>query len=204
MKVGIATTLSIAGVLAAGAAAFAVNSSVLSASTSASTTATVAEMIAPPQSIATSPVAATPLAPLAKQASVNSTPVTSKVTTYAVGTSGSVVVDTSSGAIVVTNVIPAAGWTSESARTEANGDVKVHFSSGSSRIEFTARMVNGAVAVEVRVEQTKPALTALAPAPGIASPAPTAKPAYREGDDERDHDDEDDDREENDEDEDDD
>ena len=200
MKVGIATTLSIAGVLAAGAAAFAVNSNVLSASTGTPVTGAIAQQ----EIIASNPAAMTPLAPLVKQASVNSTPVTSKVTTYAVGTSGSVVVDTSSGAIVVTNVIPATGWTSESAHTEANGDVKVYFSSGSSRIEFTARMVNGTVAVEVRMEQTKPALTALAPVPGIASPAPTAKPAYREDDDERDHDDEDDHREEHDEDEDDD
>jgi ribosomal protein L12E/L44/L45/RPP1/RPP2 len=200
MKVGIATTLSIAGVLAAGAAAFAVNSSVLSASTGTPITGAIAQQ----EVISNKPAAMTPLAPLVKQASVNSTQVTSKVTTYAVGTSGSVVIDTTSGAIVVTNVIPAAGWTSEPARTEANGNVKVYFSSGSSRIEFTARMVNGTVAVEVSVEEAKPALTALAPAPGTASPAPTAKPAYREDDDERDHDDEDDDREEHDEDEDDD
>jgi hypothetical protein len=191
MKVGIATTLSIAGVLAAGAAAFAVNSSVLSASTGTPVTGAIAQQ----ELIANNPAAMTPLAPLMKQASVNSTQVTSKVTTYAVGTSGSVVIDTTSGAIVVTNVIPAAGWTSEPARTGADGDVKVYFNSGSSRIEFTARMVNGAVAVEVSVEQTKPALTALAPAPGVASPAPTAKPAYRDDDDheERDHDDDDDD-----------
>ena len=200
MKVGIATTLSIAGVLAAGAAAFAVNSSVLSASTGSPVTGA----LAPQEIVTNSPVAMAPLAPLVKPASVNSTQVTSKVTTYAVGTSGSVVVDTSSGAIVVANVIPAAGWTSESARTDANGDVKVYFNSGSSRIEFTARMVNGTVAVAVRVEQTKPALTALAPTPGAASPATTAKPAYRDDDDEEDHDDEDEDREDHDEDEDDD
>jgi hypothetical protein len=185
MKVGIATTLSIAGVLAAGAAAFAVNSSVLSASPSVPTNATMVEGLAPVQ-----PAAAV-ATPVVKQASVNSTPVTSKVTTYAVGTSGSVVVDTASGSIVVTNVLPAAGWTSEPATTEANGDVKVHFVSGSNRIEFTARMVNGSVAVEVRVEQNKSALAALAPAPGATAPTQTAKPAYRDDDDheERDHDD---------------
>ena len=198
MKVGIATTLSIAGVLAAGAAAFAVNNSVLSASPSVSTSATMVEGLAPVQ-----PAAAV-ATPLVKQASVNSTPVTSKVTTYAVGTSGSVVIDTASGSVVVTNVIPATGWTSEPATTEANGDVMVHFISGANRIEFTARMVNGSVSVEVRVEQTKSALAALAPAPGASAPTETTRPAYREDDDERDHDDEDDDREEHDEDEDDD
>jgi hypothetical protein len=195
MKVGIATTLSIAGVLAAGAAAFAVNSSVLSASTGTPVTGAIAQQ----EIIASSPAAMTPLTPLVKQASVNSTQVTSKVTTYAVGTSGSVVIDTTSGAIVVTNVIPAAGWTSEPARTGADGDVKVYFISGGNRIEFTARMMNGAVAVEVSVEQTKPALTALVP-------SPQPKPAYRDDDDyeERDNDDEDEDHDEDEDDEDDD
>ena len=203
MKVGIATTLSIAGVLAAGAAAFAVNSSVLGATTATPTTATVIEGLAPAQAN-TAPAAVTPLAPLAKQASVNSTPVTNKVTTYAVGTSGSVVVDTASGSIVVTNVIPATGWTSEPARTEANGDVKVHFISGTSRIEFTARMVNGSVAVEVRVVQNQPALAALAPAPGSTTPTQTAKPVYRDDDDRKEEDDHDDDSQEREQDEDDD
>lgn len=200
MKVGIATTLSIAGVLAAGAAAFAVNTSVLSASPSASTNAVLSESLAPAQ-VNSAAAASTPLI---KQASISSTPVTSKVTTYAVGTSGSVVIDTTSGAIVVTNVIPATGWTSEPARTEANGDVKVRFVSDTNRIEFIARMANGAVAVEVKVEKMPSALASLAP-------APQPKPAYR--DDEKheneDHDDDeredrDEDREEHDEDEDDD
>lgn len=187
MKVGIATTLSIAGVLAAGAAAFAVNTSVLSASPSASTYAIASEGLATTQANA-SPA---PTAALVKQASISSTPVTGKVTTYQVGTSGSVVIDTTSGAIVVTNVIPAAGWTSEPARTKSNGDVKVHFISGENRIEFMARMVNGSVAVDVKVEKMPSALASLAP-------APQTKPAYRDDDDheERDHDDDDDEREE--------
>ncbi len=187
MKVGIATTLSIAGVLAAGAAAFAVNTSVLSASPSASTYAIASEGLATTQAN----VAPASTAPLVKQASISSTPVTGKVTTYQVGTSGSVVIDMTSGAIVVTNVIPAAGWTSEPARTNSNGDVKVHFISGENRIEFIARMVNGSVAVDVKVEKMPSALASLAPVPG--APAPVVKPAYRDDDDheEREHDDDD-------------
>jgi hypothetical protein len=185
MKVGIATTLSIAGVLAAGAAAFAVNTSVLTASTSA----TANEVLLPAQSVASNQAVASPVLPIAKQTVVNSTPVTGKVTTYQVGSSGSVVIDRTSGAIVVTNVVPAAGWTSEPARTEPNGDVQVHFVSGASRIEFTARMLNGSVNISVRAEQAPPALASL-------GTAPIAKPAYRDNDDYEERDDDHDDRDE--------
>ena len=188
MKVGIATTLSIAGVLAAGAAAFAVNTSVLSASPSASTNAVVAAGLTPDQ---TNVAVDTPLV---RQASVSSTPVTNQVTAYQVGTSGSVVIDTSSGAIVVTNVIPSAGWTSEPARTDENGDVKVHFNSGTNRIEFIARMTNGSVKVDVKVEQSPSALVPLSPVPGVTPPAEQTKSAYSDDDRKEDHEDDDEDR----------
>ena len=186
MKVGIATTLSIAGVLAAGAAAFAVNTSVLTSSTSATTAA-----IASDANLATTQLAQPVTNQQVKEASVSSTPVSDKVTTYQVGSSGSVVIDTTSGAIVVTNVVPAAGWTSEPARADANGDVKVHFISGSTRIEFLARMSGGIVSVEVRTEQNQSALAPLGTTPSAAPGAPTAKPSYGNEDDDRnkDHDD---------------
>ena len=190
MKVGIATTLSIAGVLAAGAAAFAVNTSVLSASTSATTN----EVLLPAQSVANNPAAAAPVIPISKQAVVNSTPVTSKVTTYQVGSSGSVVIDTTSGALVVTNVVPAAGWTSEPARTDLNGDVRLHFVSGTTRIEFIARMKSGLVSVNVRAEQAQPALAPLGTTPNAEPGVPPTKPSYNDEDHDRfeNHDDEDD------------
>jgi hypothetical protein len=151
MKVGIATTLSIAGVLAAGAAAYAVNTSVLGSSSP------VASSIA---GAATSPVADNvALAPnqgaVSEQsgpAPVSSSVVSNSITTYQVGSSGSVVIDTSSGAIAVTNVMPAAGWTSEPARTEPNGDVKIHFLSSTSRIEFVARLNNQKVEITANNE----------------------------------------------------
>jgi hypothetical protein len=151
MKTSIATTLSIAGVIAAGAAAYAVNTSVLGASADptpaavASTTTSAATNVSQPngQSVAAAAVTA------------EENVVNDSTTTYKVGDAGSVVIDTSSGRIVVANILPSAGYTSEPARTDANGVVKVHFVSSTQRIEFIARMVNGAVVTDV-VNEARP------------------------------------------------
>ena len=174
MKTSIATTLSVLGVLAAGAAAYAVNTSVLGAAAE-NTPALVADV-------------STTTAPLPAVGTVTNAAVQSQAseaantTTYKVGEAGSVVIDTSSGSIVVTSILPAAGFTSEPARADANGVVKVHFVSQTQRIEFIARLQNGVVVTEV-VNETPP-------------PAPQ-QPRYDDDDDdddhhERDHDDDDD------------
>jgi LysM repeat protein len=180
MKVGIATTLSIAGVLAAGAAAYAVNSSVLSTSNAVSATASGAPAVDEGT-------------PVASQVSEKSTKVQSSVlsnttTTYQVGTSGAVVLDTRSGAIAVSNVMPAAGWSSEPAQVQPNGDVRVPLLSSSTRIEFLAHLENGKVTVSVTAQPIAP--------PSTMKPA---KPSYSDDDDddddrkeEREHEDEDD------------
>jgi hypothetical protein len=170
MKTSIATTLSIAGVIAAGAAAYAVNTSVLGASADptpaavASTTTSAAANPSQPngQSVAAAAVTA------------EENVVNDSTTTYKVGDAGSVVIDTSSGRIVVTSILPSAGYTSEPARTDANGVVKVHFVSSTQRIEFIARMVNGAVATDVVNESTPPA---------------SQPPRYDDHDDDDDHED---------------
>jgi hypothetical protein len=87
-----------------------------------------------------------------------------------------VVIDTSTGRVVVTSVAPAAGWTSEYAQTNSDGAVKVRFAQASSRIEFTAQMVNGMVQTSVTNET----------APAVKEPKPK-KPRYSDDD----HDDED-------------
>ena len=173
MKVGIATTLSIAGVLAAGAAAYAVNSSVLSTSSSVSSTTSG------------TPAAVANTNTLPAQAAEKSTKVQSSVlnnttTTYQVGTSGSVVLDTRSGAIAVSNVLPAAGWTSEPAQLQPNGDVKVPFISSTARIEFLARLVDGKVVVSVTA-------LPIAPQSTIAPAANPSKPTYSDDDDDDEH-----------------
>jgi LysM repeat protein len=170
MKVGIATTLSIAGVLAAGAAAYAVNSSVLSTSNAVSATASGAPAVDEGT-------------PVASQVSEKSTKVQSSVlsnttTTYQVGTSGAVVLDTRSGAIAVSNVMPAAGWSSEPAQVQPNGDVRVPLLSSSTRIEFLAHLENGKVTVSVTAQPIAP--------PSTMKPA---KPSYSDDDDDDDDDD---------------
>ena len=182
MKVGIATTLSIAGVLAAGAAAYAVNSSVLSTSSSVSATASGTPVV--------DAVNTLPAQVVEKSTKVQSSVLNNTTTTYQVGTAGSVVLDMRTGAIVVSNVLPAAGWSSEPAQLQPNGDVKVPFISSSTRLEFLARLVDGKVVVNVTSQP-------------IAPPKP--KPTYSDdGDDEehdddrkedREHDDDDDERE---------
>lgn len=166
MKVGIATTLSIAGVLAAGAAAYAVNSSVLSTSSSVSNTTTATPTV--------NTATALPASVAERSTKVQSSVLNNTTTTYQVGTAGSVVLDMRTGAIVVSNVLPAAGWSSETAQVQPNGDVRVPFLSSSTRIEFLARLVDGKVAVNVTSQP-------------IAPPQP--KPTYSDDGDDEEHDD---------------
>ncbi len=195
MKVGIATTLSIAGVLAAGASAFAVNTSVLGSSSPVASSIVGAANSQGADNI----VLASNSGAVSEQSGptpISSSAVSNSVTTYQVGSSGSVVIDTTSGAIVVTNVMPAAGWTSEPARTEPNGDVKVHFLSSDSRVEFVARLINGKVEISATTD-TRPAVNTPPNGSGVA-PAPAANPtkpsaSYSEKDD--DHKEDGDDRE---------
>ena len=177
MKVGIATTLSIAGVLAAGAAAYAVNSSVLSTSPSVSATASGT----PAGDLAT-----TALGQVSEQSTkVQSSVLDNTTTTYQVGASGSVVLDMSSGSLAVSNILPAAGWSSEPAQVQPNGDVKVPFVSPSARIEFLAQLADGKVTVSVTSQPIAP--------PNNMKPAkPKVSYSDDEDDDEdRDHEDDD-------------
>ena len=177
MKVGIATTLSIAGVLAAGAAAYAVNSSVLSTSPSVSVTAS-----GTPAVDSGTPVSAQVAAQSTK---VQSSVLNNTTTTYQVGTAGSVVIDMSSGAIAVSNVLPAAGWSSEPAQVQPNGDVKIPFISSSTRIEFLAQLVEGKVTANVTSQPIAPPNTMK---PGGKPPKPND--SYSEDDDDDDDDEE--------------
>ena len=177
MKVGIATTLSIAGVIAAGAAAYAVNSSVLSTSPSVSATASGT----PAGDLAT-----TALGQVSEQSTkVQSSVLDNTTTTYQVGASGSVVIDMSSGSLAVSNILPAAGWSSEPAQVQPNGDVKVPFVSPSARIEFLAQLADGKVTVSVTSQPIAP--------PNNMKPAkPKVSYSDDEDDDEdRDHEDDD-------------
>lgn len=183
MKTSIATTLSIAGILAAGGAAFALNSAVLSDGTASTAPLVSQTTLAPtPSTPASGQVTATdgPLDP-------QPTKVSDTVTTYKVASAGSVIVDTSTGAVSVTDIVPATGWTAEPARTEAGGLVKVHFSNGATRIEFTAQMKNGSVAVDARTD-LQPVQGTMPPQGTASGSKPTIPPSVRGGDDDDDED----------------
>lgn len=149
MKTGIATALSVAGVIAAGAAAFAVNNSVLG-STNADAIGSTTSVLASYAPRATNgSVAANGTPGAVRTVNADATSVGTSTTTYKVGSAGSVVIDTSTGAIVVTGIAPSEGYTSEPSITDPSGTVKVHFVSATQRIEFIARMVDGKVQVQV-------------------------------------------------------
>jgi hypothetical protein len=148
MKTGIATAISVAGVIVAGAAAFAVNNTVLSASSAAGS------------EIASNkrPAGATPVnSGLVSAAVAKAMPINDTTTTYTVGSAGSVVIDTATGAAVVTGIAPAVGFTSEPAVTDTMGVVTIRFKSAIQHLDFVARMVNGQVKVNVN-DVTPPSL----------------------------------------------
>jgi hypothetical protein len=185
MKVGIATTLSIAGVLAAGAAAYAVNSSVLSTSPTVSATASGTPAV--------DAVNTLPAQVVEKSTKVQSSVLNNTTTTYQVGTSGSVVLDMGSGAIVVSNVLPAAGWTSEPAKVQPNGHVKVPFVSSTARVDFLARLVDGKVVVNVTAQPIAPPSTMKPPKPPYSDDDDDEEEHENEGKKDREHEEEDED-----------
>lgn len=150
MRTSIATALSVAGVVAAGAAAYAVNVSVLGA---------VADT--PPAAMADAAMQTTTLPEIGvvTNAAVESQPnADTNTTTYKVGDAGSVVLNTADGKISVLSILPAAGFTSEPAQADSNGVIKVHFVSAQQRIEFIARLQNGSIVTNV-VNETPPPAT---------------------------------------------
>lgn len=170
-KMRATTALSIAGVLAAGGAAYALNVNVLGPSGASRT------------SIALQNVALTSdstVAPVDGTVSVKEVSSTATTTTYQVGEAGTVMIDVSSGQVVISSVAPNAGWTAEPTRTDARGSAKVHFVSGSTRLEFVASMVNGAPSVSVAVDNSR--------TPGLTSTKPTM-PGSSVGEDDDDDDD---------------
>ena len=154
MRTSLASALSVAGVVAAGAAAFALNTAVLT--TGATDTGTIAPTTLP---TATETGFLTPASPTTDAITPQSTQVAATLTTYKVGAAGSVVIDSADGTLTVKNIVPATGWTSEPARTDPDGGVRVHFVKGSSRLEFIARISSGKVVVEVNNESSPAAAT---------------------------------------------
>ncbi len=150
MKTTVAAAVSIAGVLAAGAGAFAVNSAVLSASPQTES-AMVSSMPANTSVVVESQGAAT-LSPDTSNSSIT-VPAnnSSNATTYKVGDAGRVILAINNGEIEVVNVLPSSGWTAKSPEYD-DGEVEVKFRSSTTELEFTARLKNGEIEVYVESE----------------------------------------------------
>ena len=178
MRTSLATTFSIVGVLASGAGAFAVNSYVLNSSSEAAYVAPAATIVTPTGDIAASidtgnvSGAATDLPDPQKAPTTTNRPdskvtntttdnvavdpvsapvSTAQTTTYNVGQSGRVTVTVNNGELRVTSVTPNAGWSAKLPEYD-DGEIEVEFYSGSLKVEFKARLVNGEVAVFVESE----------------------------------------------------
>ncbi len=150
MKTRIATMISIAGVLVAGSAAALVNTQVLSGSAApsplsidAAPQTSQSTLPAPTLSgVSTTVAAVTPrttpvLAPAATQA------------VYAIGTSGTVTLDTAGDVLTIVDVTPADGWFITKSEREDATNVEVKFQSGSVEVEFHANLLFGVVTTSV-------------------------------------------------------
>lgn len=156
MKTSIATALSITGVLVAGGAAYAVNSAVMDPSAPASNLASTATFAPAPGGIG---AVVTTVAPdpgsVSKDGSgigslaAGPDPVTTTTepdptisTTFKVGTSGTVIASAVAGVVTIDSVSPAKGWVATRPRLVGAG-VEVDFTSGSTRVDFVVRFVDG-------------------------------------------------------------
>lgn len=150
MKTTIATAVSIAGVLVAGAGAFALNSAVLSASPQIEsamipTAPTNASIVVENQKVITS----TP--ETNNNTSVPTTDSPQSTNTYKVGDAGRIILALKDGNIEVVNILPSAGWTAKAPEYD-DGEVEVNFRTPTMELEFTARVKNGQIEVYVESE----------------------------------------------------
>ncbi len=172
MKTSLAATLSVVGVLASGAGAFAVNSYVLDSASNTSFAAPVEATVvesafvetdtasgivesaaidtpteAPRSTVVKTP-SATPSTTVTPRLNATSETQTS---TYNVGESGRVTLEITNGVLRVLSVAPNSGWAAKLPEYD-DGEVEVKFYSGSLEVEFKARLVNGEIAVFVESE----------------------------------------------------
>ena len=157
MKTRIAMVISIAGVLVAGSAAALVNTQVLGGSTAPSGLA----LEAAPQSEQTIPTTTVSTAATVPTTSVVTTvPVvvpaqpaaasTSTQAIYAIGTSGSVTLDTAGDVLTIVSVTPANGWVVTKSENQDATNVEIKLQSGTIEAEFHANLLFGVVTTSVQ------------------------------------------------------
>jgi hypothetical protein len=152
MKARITTVLSLTGVLVAGSAAALVNTQVLQSSTTKSTASAEVSIDNQPESVST--VSTTPsvsvsvpnkLESIAGVAvTLASTPVSTQQQ-YAVGESGTVVLDTANGVLTIVGIYPNAGWGVLEHKNSDPLSIEIKFQSATTLVEFEANVLMGVV-----------------------------------------------------------
>ena len=161
MKTSIATTVSIAAVLVAGGAAFAVNTQALNGGSPSSESVPEVQVLSLSANPAASNASATttvPGAPSASNASVTttvpgtpttiSTPGADTQNEYELAGVGVVSLKLSSTTLAVAKVQPVVGFTYSTWQI-ATDQIRVEFLSATSDIEFRARLIDGRVVTDV-------------------------------------------------------
>lgn len=158
MKTGVATVLSLAGVLVAGSAAALVNARVLQ--TSDPVAGGAAESITT-GSVATGSI----VSPVVSPGSMPEASATQAL--YRVGDAGTVLLDTGGEVLTVVAVTPATQWTVVS--VESSGDQVAVVLRGPTRVAtFTASLISGVVATDLDIDEIPPGT-----APGGTRPSTT-------------------------------
>jgi len=177
VKTGIATVLSLSGVLAAGTAAAVVNASVLRPSTPSTASSDAAHSVAVINTVDPS-------------SSVNIAPPPATQALYRVGEAGSVLIDTSGDVLGLVSVTPQDEWVVVSA-TSSGATAEVVFQHEQEIVRFTASLVSGVVIPSTSEEQLAPPSTT----GSVSRPAPstTSPESHDDHDNEDDHEDDSDD-----------
>jgi hypothetical protein len=196
MKARLATVLSLAGVLVAGSAAALANTQVLDSGEPASGASAAVlpdaqpiDLTIPPSTTprTTTTITSTTTTPSTSVASTDAPATSEFLTTFNVGSAGSVTLDVVAGRLRLVEAVPGAGWLV--ATSEEHGDdneVEVEFRAAESAVEFDAELVDGAIVPHV----SSRALDDGATASGTAGPAPAAPvPSFATDDDHEDRED---------------
>ena len=170
MKLSLTTTISMASIVAAGAAAYAINVNVLEAPAA---TAPMAAIAAAPTAVTTPSSGQASAQSVSAPVEIQAVAVDGNTSKYQVASAGTILLTDTDKGLSVTGISPGAGWTSEPARTTSDGAVSVHFVSGTQRLEFIARKTNGKITTTV----TNETITAAALPPVAGAPAPMSPSA---------------------------
>ena len=155
MKTSLATILSVTGVLAAGALAFTVNTSVLdnAVTTSEAAPALQAEVIAlsnfAPGTATTAPSASTtPVATVAVE------PTVAAQSTYNIDGVAAITLSLDTNSLSVVSVTPVSGYTF-AVTTESNSRIAVALTLGNSVMTFHAEVLDGRIVTSIVAEQPR-------------------------------------------------